>query len=60
MSYQSINPFDGKTLKTFEHLADRQIEERSAMAATCFEAWRNRTFTERAAIVAREVQGRHV
>ena len=38
MSYQTINPFDGKTLKSFEHLANTQVEERLASAAICFAA----------------------
>jgi succinate-semialdehyde dehydrogenase/glutarate-semialdehyde dehydrogenase len=36
MSYQSINPFDGKTLKTFETLSDSQLETKLAAAAACF------------------------
>jgi hypothetical protein len=26
MTYQSINPYDGKILKTFEELTDKQLE----------------------------------
>jgi succinate-semialdehyde dehydrogenase/glutarate-semialdehyde dehydrogenase len=32
MSYQSINPFDGKTLKSFDTLSDRQLETKLATA----------------------------
>lgn len=51
-SYQSINPYNGKTLKTFEEQADAQLETALVTAATCFETWRHTTFAERAAIVS--------
>ncbi|MGB7769736.1 MAG: hypothetical protein WBN22_12910 [Verrucomicrobiia bacterium] len=41
---QSINPYDGKTFKTFEGLTDAQLEPAIKTAATCFETWRNKTF----------------
>ena len=53
MTYQSVNPYDGKTLKTFEELTDKQLETALETAANCFETWRRKTFAERAAIVAR-------
>jgi len=51
MSYQSINPFDGKTLKTFEELTDKQLETALATAATCYETWRHKTYAERARVI---------
>lgn len=53
MSYQSVNPFDGKTLKIFDELNDKQLEKSIATAATCYETWRHKTYAERAAIVAK-------
>ena len=53
MAYQSVNPYDGKVLKTFEELTDKQLEMALATAATCFESWRHTTFAERAAVVAK-------
>ena len=53
MAYQSVNPYDGKILKTFEELTDEQLEWALETAATCFESWRHTTFTERAAVVAK-------
>jgi succinate-semialdehyde dehydrogenase / glutarate-semialdehyde dehydrogenase len=50
MNYQSINPYNGKTLKTFEEHTDQQLETALATASTCFETWRHRTFAERAII----------
>lgn len=56
MSYQSINPFDGKTLKTFETLSEGQLETRLAAAAACFKTWKHKSYKERAVIVARAAE----
>jgi succinate-semialdehyde dehydrogenase/glutarate-semialdehyde dehydrogenase len=49
-AYQSVNPYDGKILKTFEELTDKQLEAALETAATCFKTWRRKTFAERAAV----------
>jgi succinate-semialdehyde dehydrogenase/glutarate-semialdehyde dehydrogenase len=53
MSYQSVNPFNGKTLKSFDTFTDAQLEAKLATAATCFKTWKNKTYKERAVIVAK-------
>lgn len=53
MTYQSVNPYDGKLLKTFEEQTDDQLETAIATAEACFQAWRGKTFPERAAIVGK-------
>jgi succinate-semialdehyde dehydrogenase/glutarate-semialdehyde dehydrogenase len=53
MAYQSVNPYDGKTLKTFEQVTDKQLDEKLATAATCFQTWKQKSYTERAVIVAK-------
>jgi succinate-semialdehyde dehydrogenase/glutarate-semialdehyde dehydrogenase len=53
MTYQTVNPFDGKVLKTFAELTDAELEARVATAASCFGTWKSKTFVERAAVVAR-------
>ena len=53
MAYQSINPYDGTILKTFEELTDKQLETAIETAAACFETWRRTTFAERAAVAAK-------
>lgn len=53
MTYQSVNPYDGKTLKTFEEFTDKQLESALETAETCFESWRRTTFAERATVVAK-------
>ena len=50
---QSVNPYDGRILQTFEELTDDRLEIAIAGAATCFETWRHTTFAERAEVVAR-------
>ena len=46
MAHPSVNPYDGKVLKTFEELTDEQPEKALATAATCFEKWRRTNFSE--------------
>jgi succinate-semialdehyde dehydrogenase/glutarate-semialdehyde dehydrogenase len=53
MSYQSVNPSNGKVLKKFKELSDAQLETAIKTAATCFETWRHKTFAERAIIVTK-------
>ena len=53
MTYQSANPYDGKTLKTFKELTDKEFEAKIAAAAACFETWRRKPYAERAAILAK-------
>jgi len=50
-AYQSVNPADGKTSKTFETLTDELLETAIATAATCFETLRHKTFAERAIVL---------
>ncbi|MDR3404648.1 MAG: NAD-dependent succinate-semialdehyde dehydrogenase [Chthoniobacter sp.] len=53
MSYQSVNPATGKTLKKFKELTNKQLETALETAEACFETWRFLTFAERAAVVAK-------
>jgi succinate-semialdehyde dehydrogenase / glutarate-semialdehyde dehydrogenase len=52
MAYESVNPFDGKTLKTFVETTDAQLETKIAAAQACYATWRLKTYAERATIVA--------
>ncbi|MFZ2990105.1 NAD-dependent succinate-semialdehyde dehydrogenase [Ideonella sp.] len=51
MAYQSINPNDGKLLKSFEHLSNAQLDQALATAESCFQRWKNKTYGERALIL---------
>jgi succinate-semialdehyde dehydrogenase/glutarate-semialdehyde dehydrogenase len=53
MSYQSVNPYDGKILKTFEEMSDKQLETALETAATSFESWRQKSFADRAFVAAK-------
>ena len=53
MAYQSLNPYDGRILKTFEELTDQQLEAAVHAAEQCFKTWRHTTFAERSAVLAR-------
>ena len=53
MTYQSVNPYNGETTKTFEELTDAQLETALATAQSCFVTWRHTSYAERATIVAR-------
>jgi succinate-semialdehyde dehydrogenase/glutarate-semialdehyde dehydrogenase len=50
MTYQSINPYNGKILTTFDELTDKQLETALDTAAICFETWRGTTFAQRAKV----------
>jgi len=53
MTYISVNPYDGKVLKTFGEFTDKELETALTTAATCYATWRRKTYPERASIVAR-------
>jgi len=51
MSYESINPYNGKHLKSFDVLTDAQLEKALAAADSCFKTWKHKSYKERAVIV---------
>jgi len=53
MAYQSTNPYDGKILQTFDEISDAQLEEKLQTASSCFDTWRDTSFAERSAVLAR-------
>jgi succinate-semialdehyde dehydrogenase/glutarate-semialdehyde dehydrogenase len=59
MAYQSINPNDGKLLKSFEHLSSAQLEQSLATAQSCFESWKHTSYSHRAAIVDKAAKHMH-
>ena len=50
MTYQSVNPYNGSVLKTYQTATDSELENLLAKAAACFDLWRQTTFTQRAAV----------
>ena len=59
MSYQSINPFDGKILKTFDNISNAQLDAAIAKAEACFKAWREKPFAQRAAVLLKAAEIMH-
>jgi succinate-semialdehyde dehydrogenase/glutarate-semialdehyde dehydrogenase len=53
MEYESVNPFDGKVLKTFAEITDEQLEKKISAAQACYETWRRKSYAERALVVAK-------
>jgi len=51
MPYQSINPNDGKLLKSFEYMTPAQLEKALAGAQHCFESWKHKSYAERAVVM---------
>ncbi len=59
MSYQSINPFDGKVLKTFDNISNAQLDAAIAKAAACFKTWHEKPFAQRAAVLLKAAEIMH-
>ena len=59
MSYQSVNPNDGKVLKSFEHLSGAQLEQSLATAESCFQTWKHTSYAERATILHKAAKLMH-
>jgi succinate-semialdehyde dehydrogenase/glutarate-semialdehyde dehydrogenase len=59
MAYESINPNDGKTVKTFPELTDEQLEKKIATAAHTYKSWKKTSYAERAVIVAKAAELMH-
>jgi succinate-semialdehyde dehydrogenase/glutarate-semialdehyde dehydrogenase len=53
VAYQSVNPNDGKILRTFEDFTSAQLEQSLATAESCFQTWKHTSYAERATIVAK-------
>jgi succinate-semialdehyde dehydrogenase/glutarate-semialdehyde dehydrogenase len=52
MSCESINPNDGKVLKSFEHFSTAQLDRSLAKADHCFQVWRRTSYADRAALLS--------
>lgn len=51
MAYQSVNPNDGKVLKSFEHMSNTQLEKSLAAAESCFQTWKKTSYADRAVVI---------
>ena len=59
MSYQSVNPFDNKLVRSFDEITDQELEEKLADATACFATWKLTTYAQRAKIVDKAAQLLH-
>jgi succinate-semialdehyde dehydrogenase/glutarate-semialdehyde dehydrogenase len=57
--YESVNPFDGKTLKTYSETTDEQLEAKITVAQACYETWRHKTYAQRAVVVSKAAELMH-
>src|SRR4051812_38762647 len=54
MAYQSVNPFNGEVLRTFEEHTDQQMEKMLAAADKAFrEIWSGTAVRERAKVIGK-------
>jgi succinate-semialdehyde dehydrogenase/glutarate-semialdehyde dehydrogenase len=53
MAYESVNPYNGNSVRTFPELTNEQLEKKIATAAACYETWKQTPFPKRALIVSR-------
>jgi succinate-semialdehyde dehydrogenase/glutarate-semialdehyde dehydrogenase len=53
MAYQSVNPNTGVVIKNFDELTNKQLETAIAATAAASEIWKNKSYAERAIIVAK-------
>ena len=59
MTYKSINPNNGTILKTFDEISDAQLEIKLATAHACYQTWKNTSYKQRAAIMAKAAELLH-
>jgi succinate-semialdehyde dehydrogenase / glutarate-semialdehyde dehydrogenase len=56
MAYQSVNPYDGKLGTKYDEHTDDQVEAVIKTADSCFDEWRNLSFSQRATVVAKAAE----
>ncbi len=59
MTYQSVNPYNGKVFKTYPDMTDAQLEQGIATADTAYQSWKKLSYAERGVIVAKAAKLLH-
>jgi succinate-semialdehyde dehydrogenase/glutarate-semialdehyde dehydrogenase len=59
MGYQTINPANGEVLQSFPEISDAALETVLANAASAYEVWRHKSYTERAKIIGKAAELLH-
>jgi succinate-semialdehyde dehydrogenase/glutarate-semialdehyde dehydrogenase len=53
MAYKSVNPYNGKTLKTFADIGDAGLEQAVVLADRAFASWSQKRISERGQVLRR-------
>jgi len=53
MAIETINPFDNKVVKSFDEFSDETVQSKIAKADEAFNNWKNKSVTERAALLTK-------
>ena len=56
MTYQSVNPYNGKVLASFHRLTNKELEMAMDSAHNCFEDWKSRSFANRAIVLLKAAE----
>ncbi|QNV37031.1 NAD-dependent succinate-semialdehyde dehydrogenase [Rothia terrae] len=56
MAYATTNPYSGEVVKEFETATDQQIQDAIAQADSTFHQWRETSFEEREAVLAKAAE----
>jgi succinate-semialdehyde dehydrogenase / glutarate-semialdehyde dehydrogenase len=56
MTYQSVNPYNGKVLASFHRLTNKELETALDSAHNCFEDWKNRSFANKAKVLLKAAE----
>ena len=56
MTYQSVNPYNGEPLVSFQRLTNKELEMAMDSAQNCFEDWKSRSFANRAVVLLKAAE----
>ena len=56
MTYQSVNPYNGEPLASFQRLTNKELEMAMDSAQNCFEDWKSRSFANRAIVLLKAAE----
>jgi succinate-semialdehyde dehydrogenase/glutarate-semialdehyde dehydrogenase len=59
MTYKSINPNNGITMKTFDENGNTELEDKLATAEACYKTWKNISYRDRAIIINKAAELLH-
>ena len=51
MAFQTVNPFTGEKIKSFDEISEKELGDKVKKSEACFKSWRNISFEDRKKIV---------